>query len=36
MFIVSELANSLDVSGGSAESVEDLEDSSSWLHGDDS
>jgi hypothetical protein len=33
---VRELADSLDVSSGSAESVEDLEDTSSLLHGDDS
>jgi hypothetical protein len=36
MFVVRELADSLDVSSGSAESVEDLEDTSSLLHGDDS
>ena len=36
MLIVRELADGLDVSGGSAESVEDLEDTSSLLHGDDS
>ena len=36
MVIVRELADSLDVSSGSAESVEDLEDTSSLLHGDDS
>jgi hypothetical protein len=36
MLIVRELADGLDVSGSSAESVEDLEDTSSLLHGDDS
>ena len=36
MLIVGELADSLDVSSGSAESVEHLEDTSSLLHGDDS
>ena len=36
MLIVRELADGLDVSGGSAESVEDFEDTSSWLHRDDS
>ena len=36
MVIMGELADSLDVRGGSAESVEDLEDTSSLLHGDDS
>jgi len=36
MIVVRELADSLDVSSGSAESVEDLEDTSSLLHGDDS
>ena len=36
MVIVGELADCLNVSGGSAESVENLENSSSWLHGDDS
>ena len=36
MLIVRELADGLDVSGSSAESFEDREDTSSWLHGDDS
>lgn len=36
MVVVRELADSLDVSSSSAESVEDLKDTSSWLHGDDS
>ncbi len=36
MLIVRELADGLDVSGSSAESVEDFEDTSSWLHRDDS
>ena len=36
MVVVRELADSLDMSSGSAESVEDLEDTSSLLHGDNS
>jgi len=36
MSIVSEFADGLDVSGGSGKSIENLSDSSSWLHGDDS
>jgi hypothetical protein len=36
MLIVRELADGLDVSGSSAESVENFEDTSSWLHRDDS
>lgn len=36
MLIMREFADSLDMSSGSAESVEDLEDTSSLLHGDDS
>ena len=36
MFIVSKLAHSFDVGGGSAKSVENFNDSSSLLHGDDS
>ncbi len=36
MLIVRELADGLDVSGSSAKSVEDFEDTSSWLHRDDS
>ena len=36
MGIVRELADGLDVGGSSAESVENFEDTSSWLHGDDS
>jgi hypothetical protein len=36
MLVVGELAHGLDVSGSSAESIEDLEDTGSWLHGDDS
>ena len=36
MLIVGELADGFDVSGSSAESVEDLKDTSSLLHGDDS
>jgi hypothetical protein len=36
MLIVGELADGLDVGGSSAESVENFEDTSSWLHGDDS
>ena len=36
MLVVRELADSFDMSSGSAESVEDLEDTSSWLHGNDS
>ena len=36
MLIVRELANGFDVSSSSAESVEDLEDTSSLLHGDNS
>ena len=36
MVVSSELAHSLDVVGGSAESVEDLLDTGSLLHGDDS
>ena len=36
MLIVGELADGLDVSGGSAKSVEYLKDTSSLLHGDDS
>ena len=36
MVVVSERADSLDVSSSSAESVEDLKDTSTWLHGNDS
>lgn len=36
MLVVRELTDGLDVSSGSAESVEHLEDTSSLLHGDDS
>ena len=36
MLIVGELAYGLDVSSGSAESVENFEDTRSLLHGDDS
>ena len=36
MLVVGELADGFNVSGSSAESVEDLEDTSSLLHGDDS
>lgn len=36
MLIVRELADGLDVGGSSAESIENFEDTSSWLHGDDS
>ena len=36
MLVMGELDHSLDVSGGSAESVEDLEDTGTLLHGDDS
>jgi hypothetical protein len=36
MLVVGELAYGLDVSGSSTKSVENLEDASSWLHGDDS
>ena len=36
MLVVCELQNGFDVSSGSAESVEDLLDASTWLHGDDS
>ena len=36
MVIVGELALFFDVSASSAESIEDLSDTGTWLHGDDS
>jgi len=36
MLVMGELADGFDVSSGSAQSVEDLEDTSSLLHGDNS
>lgn len=36
MLVVGEFADSFNVLGGSAESVEDLGDSGTWLHGNDS
>ena len=36
MFVVGEFADGFNVCAGSAESVEDLSNTSSWLHGDDS